>query len=233
MEKYLKMVIVFITILSLVITPLNFKTPLVVNAQSVNGTSPQSLAGEQGIASTQLSSVTQGDQGERGPKGDKGDKGDTGPQGPKGDRGPPGLQGLQGPTGPTGPAGPAGPTGPQGETGPTGPEGPPGPQGETGPTGPEGPPGPQSILGKTYLVEGPTVTVTSNVAIAHANCKAGDTVLSGSSNVLLPLTDNFSNVRGLVDYPNGNTGWTVQVTGLPFQPHQYTVQAFAYCFDNP
>ena len=82
-------------------------------------------------------------------------------------------------------------------------------------------------------MEGPTVRVTANVVIAHAFCKDGDTVLSGGSNILLPLTDNFSNVRGLVDYPNGNTGWTVQVTGLPTQPNQYTVQAYAYCFDNP
>lgn len=128
-----------------------------------------------------------------------------------------GQQGEQGPAGEQRPQGAVGPLGPQGEPGVTGPIGPEGPQGE---------PGPQSIIGKTYLAN--RVSGTSGpIYSAVSQCNAGDTVISGYSSY---GTD--SSAKTYIAGPTSTyTGW--QVIAIPEGGDGFSVQAQAYCFDNP
>lgn len=199
--------------------------------------------------------------GETGPAGSQGEKGDTGATGPMGNQGqvgppggvgPPGPEGPQGETGATGAIGPQGPAGdqgpqgdpgvngidgeqgPQGETGPRGPIGPIGPQGPqgetgaTGATGPQGLAGPQSLDNKIYLQIGPFNTAfNGGLAVSIASCNLGDSFVSGSVST-----------RGLVNYMDsfGDQSGTLErfyASAVGYQQGTVSIQAIAYCFDNP
>ena len=169
----------------------------------------------------------QGPPGEIGPQGPKGETGSTGPVGPKGETGEQGPQGEPGVNGMDGAPGPKGETGAQGPIGMTGSQGPPGPTGAIGPQGPEGP---QSIFGKTYIVSGPS-DIGLGFVSSSATCTAGDTVISGSYVLLVPPSENLSSVRIVGDGPFGGIGWNAQASGNPSKV--LSIQANAYCFDNP
>jgi hypothetical protein len=99
-----------------------------------------------------------------------------------------GLKGDQGPGGQIGPFGDTGEDGPIGSTGPTGlcyrgPKGQNGPKGPTaGITGPTGTPGPYIINYNTYFT-----TTTSLSTYNSTFTNLSDTIISGSTNITLPL----------------------------------------------
>ena len=81
-------------------------------------------------------------------------------------QGPPGQAGAAGPAGPAGPKGDKGDKGDRGAKGEAGPAGPAGPM---GPKGDRGPAGPNNIR----LVEGPTVTCSSDEVLVAVFCPNG------------------------------------------------------------
>ena len=120
----------------------------------------------------------------------------------------------------------------QGPAGPTGPAGPQGIQGPIGSNGTQGPPGPNQILSTgVYGVVGDTGTSAgspANVAFSDAVCDDGDTVLSGSYDLVSP--SNTSEVR---DAPLSlGNGWITSATPINAE-FPVEVTTIAFCFDNP
>ena len=123
-------------------------------------------------------------------------------------------------------------TGTQGPPGPQGPQGIQGIEGPIGPNGTQGPPGPNQILSTgVYGVVGDTGTSAgspANVAFSDAVCDDGDTVLSGSYDLVSP--SNTSEVR---DAPLSlGNGWITSATPINAE-FPVEVTTIAFCFDNP
>jgi len=102
----------------------------------------------------------------------------------------------------------------------TGTQGPPGPQGQqgqpgvNGANGAQGPPGPILLLLKSiYPVVGENDSTHDEIELAQstATCDAGDTVLSGSYNVVNPDIADMIIDRVLAS----NTGWTTEASSPP------------------
>jgi hypothetical protein len=128
----------------------------------------------------------------------------------------------------TGTQGPPGPQGPQGIQGP---QGPPGINGTNGINGTQGPAGPNQINStSTYTVEGNlSLTTGDGVALSIAMCDAGDTVLSGSYQIILP-----GNATSILDraLPTQD-GWETSARGPTELEDAVAIATFAQCFDNP
>ncbi|HKU83701.1 MAG TPA: hypothetical protein VJP58_06635 [Candidatus Nitrosocosmicus sp.] len=110
-----------------------------------------------------------------------------------------------------------------GEQGPPGPMGERGPPGPAGATGERGPIGPQSIVGKAYTVTGEDAKDGES---STAECKEGDTVISGRFN---HFKDSSAYEFRLNSVPTDDLdGWKVSASGgrADFTP-------VALCFINP
>jgi len=90
----------------------------------------------------------------------------------------------------------------------------------------QGPAGPQSVNGKIYYAYGNNVAA-ANPAISDASCREGDSLISGSYNLL--IRGDASNLVALVSGPNGND-WHVLIGGSGTT--KYDLNAIAICFDN-
>jgi hypothetical protein len=186
-----------------------------------------------------------------------GTQGPPGPQGPQGPQGPPGATGATGATGAQGPPGPAGgqqgppgPPGPQGERGLTGATGLTGRAGAdstvagpTGMTGLQGPAGPNQINSTNlYLKVGNLVTsnlgsTVNERVISRATCDSGDIVIEGGYEIS-PLgagsVPPFIIINGPTPTPsNPNITEEDQEYLVMGYGGGVTIQAYAFCFDNP
>jgi hypothetical protein len=185
---------------------------------------------------------------------DNNQTGIQGPPGPTGATGPPGPAGPQGPPGPAGgqqgPPGPPGPPGPQGERGLTGATGLTGRAGAdstvpgpTGMTGLQGPAGPNQINSTNlYLKVGNLVTsnlgsTANDRVISRATCDSGDIVIEGGYEIS-PLgagsVPPFIIINGPTPTPsNPNITEEDQEYLVMGYGGGVTIQAYAFCFDNP
>jgi hypothetical protein len=186
--------------------------------------------------------------GTQGPPGPTGATGPPGPAGPQGPQGPPGPAGGQpDPQGPSGPPGVPGPQGERGLTGLTGPTGPastvPGPQGPMGFNGTQGPAGPNQINSTNlYLKVGNLVTsnlgsTVNERVISRATCDSGDIVIEGGYEIS-PLgagsVPPFIIINGPTPTPsNPNITEEDQEYLVMGYGGGVTIQAYAFCFDNP
>jgi hypothetical protein len=120
----------------------------------------------------------------------------------------------------SGAVGPAGPAGPAGQRGPAGAD---------GEDGERGPPGPSNVNENIYTVADTTPgTCTGNgcSATSQADCRDGDTALSGGYTTGHPGSVTFLPVGG----PTDPTGWTTTVTSITGQG--ISVTTTVVCFEN-
>jgi hypothetical protein len=100
----------------------------------------------------------------------------------------------------------------------------------------DGAPGPSQILPTNLytVLSAPVVTSTNTATLftATANCMAGDTAISGGSQITSRTggsTNNFDKVNLINSLPTmTGTGWQIQVRG-----ESITFSALAVCFNNP
>ncbi len=86
-----------------------------------------------------------------------------------------------------------------------------------------------SLVGKTYIIHGPTDKTGGNPYSSTASCHANDLILGGGS--IYDITDG--NVTSFSAIPDSLSTFTTKITSSSNSDSALTVQAYAICYDNP
>jgi hypothetical protein len=86
-----------------------------------------------------------------------------------------------------------------------------------------------SLVGKTYIIHGPTDKTGGNPYSSTASCHTNDLILGGGS--IYDITDG--NVTSFSAIPDSLSTFTTKITSSSNSDSALTVQAYAICYDNP
>ena len=86
-----------------------------------------------------------------------------------------------------------------------------------------------SLVGKIYIIHGPTDKTGGNPYSSTASCHANDLILGGGS--IYDITDG--NVTSFSAIPDSLSTFTTKITSSSNSDSALTVQAYAICYDNP
>ena len=86
-----------------------------------------------------------------------------------------------------------------------------------------------SLVGKTYIIHGPTDKTGGNPYSSTASCHSNDLILGGGS--IYDITDG--NVTSFSAIPDSLSTFTTKITSSSNSDSALTVQAYAICYDNP
>jgi hypothetical protein len=141
--------------------------------------------------------------------------------------------------------GPKGNTGPQGPEGPDGPDGPDGPKGDTGGIGPEGPPGVTTATSPVvYNAQSETVSLNQSALSINSNqvqtattsktsaytllaTDANSIIGSGSSNIVVSVSDVLANGQSVTFIQSGTGKITVAGVGITINSRDGKLATFS------